>query len=219
MKIIILIIIFNIILCLSSKCTERKSLNLRGIFDKNKEKSYAKNISQEIVNISYLYGDDDIRGVIKNRLGDSVYISPAVPFIPELFDEVATAALEEAKAGKPALIPVNLGSHWTALAIRKKSCGKIIILYNDSMGDSYTNGSESSHYITKLKQIEANLEVFDLQVHQQTDGTSCGAYTSENLIAFAKLDDDKLTAEAAKAVLGTIINAQELRNKQILDYC
>ena len=70
--------------------------------------TFASNINPDIANINYWYGDDDIRGVIANRLGDRVYVAPAMPNSPELINDVAASALNEARAGKPALIPVNL---------------------------------------------------------------------------------------------------------------
>ena len=63
---------------------------------------YAADINHEIANIGYWYSDDDIRGVITNRLTGKIYIAPAVPNAPELINDVAAAALGEARAGKPA---------------------------------------------------------------------------------------------------------------------
>lgn len=105
--------------------------------------SYTAKANSQIANISYWYADDDIRAVIKRRLGDSVYIAPAVPNNSELIRASAAAALLEAQAGKPALIPVNLSNnHWTGIAIRTKLDGNIIVFYNDSFGTSV--GGESS---------------------------------------------------------------------------
>ena len=56
----------------------------------------AVNINPEIANINYWYADDDIRGVIANRLGNSAYVAPAVPNSPALINDVAAAALNEA---------------------------------------------------------------------------------------------------------------------------
>ncbi|MDP5110654.1 MAG: hypothetical protein NWP47_04655, partial [Rickettsiaceae bacterium] len=56
----------------------------------------ATNINPEIANINYWYADDDIRGVIANRLGNSAYIAPAVPN-SALINDVAAAALNEAR--------------------------------------------------------------------------------------------------------------------------
>jgi len=55
--------------------------------------SYAVDINPEIANINYWYGDDDIRGILNNRLGDRVYVAPAVPNVPALIHDVAEAAI------------------------------------------------------------------------------------------------------------------------------
>ena len=177
----------------------------------------AVNINPEIANINYWYGDDDIRGVVANRLGDRVYIAPAVPNSPSLINDVASAALNEAMAGKSALIPVNLnGNHWTALAIRTKASGDIVVFYNDSFGSSVGgNSSESGQYIEAIRRIVPNAEIIDLQVHQQNDGSSCGAFTAENLIALSMLDQKDLTAEAARDVLKDITDAKAIRIMQL----
>jgi len=114
---------------------------------------YGININPEIANIGYWYDDQDIREVITNRLGDRVYIAPAVPNAPALINDVVTAALSEAKTGRPVLIPVNLnGNHWTALAIRTKANGDIVVFYNDSFGSPVGgNASESGQYIGAIR--------------------------------------------------------------------
>jgi len=175
--------------------------------------SYAVNINPEVTNIGYWYDDDDIRNIITNRLGDKVYIAPAVPNVPALIKDVAEAAIFEARSGKPALIPVNLnGNHWTSIAIRAKNNGDIIVFYNDSFGSSIGGiGSESGQYIAAIKQILPNAQIIDLQVHQQNDGSSCGVFTAENLIALGLLDDVDLTPEAAKALLGAIRDGRGIR--------
>ena len=50
--------------------------------------SYTAEANSQIGNISYWYDDTDIRNVIRNRLGDSVYIAPAVPSNTELIKDV-----------------------------------------------------------------------------------------------------------------------------------
>ena len=111
--------------------------------------TYAANINPEIANIGYWYDDSDVRGVIANRLAGKVYIAPAMPNSPELIKDVATAALLEARAGKSALIPVNLNNnHWTGIAIRTKASGDIVVFYNDSFGSGFgSTTSESGRYI------------------------------------------------------------------------
>jgi len=175
--------------------------------------SYTAEANSQIANISYWYGDDDIRAVIKSRLGDSVYIAPAVPSNTELIKDVVAAALLEAQAGKPALIPVNLSNnHWTGIAIRRKLDGNIILFYNDSFGTPVGGvNSESGQYIEAIKKILPTSEIVDLRVHQQNDGSSCGAFTAENLIALAGLSQVNLTPEAARELLSKINDARTIR--------
>jgi len=178
---------------------------------------FASNINPAIANINYWYADDDIRGVITNRLGSRAYIAPAVPNSPELIRDVANSAVNEARSGKAALIPVNLnGSHWTAIAIRAKTNGDLVVFYNDSFGSSVggTN-SESGQYIEAIRLIVPTAQIIDLQVHQQNDGSSCGAFTAENLIALAILDQNTLTPEAARALLAKINDARAIRALQL----
>jgi len=179
--------------------------------------SYAININPEIGNIGYWYDDSDVRGIITNRLGDKVYIAPAVPYEPALINDVVVASLGEARAGRPALIPVNLNNnHWTALAIRAKGNGDIVVFYNDSFGSSIGgNTSESGQYIETIRRLAPNAQIIDLQVHQQNDGSSCGAFTAENLIALSLLDQTNLTLEVAREVLRTITDAKAIRTLQL----
>ena len=177
----------------------------------------ATKINPEIANIGYWYNDSDVRGVIANRLGNAVYVAPAVPNSPSLINDVASAALNEAMAGKPALIPVNLNdNHWTALAIRTKNNGDIVVFYNDSFGSSLGGATtESGMYIEAIKKLVPNAEIIDLQVHQQNDGSSCGAFTAENLIALSMLDQNDLTSDAAREVLKDITDAKAIRILQL----
>jgi len=178
---------------------------------------FASRVNPQIANISYWYDDSDIRGVIKSRLGDSVYIAPAVPNNSELIRDAAAAALAEVQAGKPALIPVNLSNnHWTGIAIRMKVDGNIIVFYNDSFGTPVGGASsESGQYIAAIKRILPTAEIVDLRVHQQNDGSSCGAFTAENLIALAGLNQVNLTPEAARELLAKINDARTIRILQL----
>ena len=177
----------------------------------------ATKINPEIANIGYWYDDSDVRGVIANRLGNAVYVAPAVPNSPSLINDVASAALNEARAGLPALIPVNLnGNHWTALAIRTKVNGDVVVFYNDSFGSSLGGATtESGMYIEAIKKLVPNAEIIDLQVHQQNDSSSCGAFTAENLIALSMLDQNDLTSDAAREVLKDITDAKAIRILQL----
>lgn len=171
--------------------------------------SYTAEANSQIANISYWYDDSDIRNVIRNRLGDSVYIAPAIPSNTELIKDVVAAALLEAQTGKPALIPVNLNNnHWTGIVIRTKLDG----IYNDSFGIPIGGVStQSGQYIEAIKKILPTSEIVDLKVHQQNDGSSCGAFTAENLIALAGLSQVNLTPEAARELLRKINDARTIR--------
>jgi len=58
-------------------------------------------------------------------------------------------------------------------------------------------------------------EIVDLRVHQQNDGSSCGAFTAENLIALAGLNQVNLTPEAARELLANINDARTIRILQL----
>ena len=174
-------------------------------------------INPEIANISYWYGDEDIRAVLGSRLGTSAYTAPSAHNDEELIREIAANAILEAEHGKPALIPVNLNnSHWVALALRRNYNGDLIVFFNDSLGGGVGSvDSESGKYIAAIRQIFPEVKVIDLMVHQQNDGSSCGAFTAENLIALANLDVSSLTAESARAVLSGITDAKAIRLLQL----
>lgn len=171
--------------------------------------SFAVDVNPEVANIGYWYGggygDEDIRNVLTNRLGSRAYIAPAVLHAPDLIIDVARNAIIEARANKPALIPVSLNNnHWTAPAIRTKTNGDIVVFFNDSLGGGLgSTNTESGQYIATIKQIVPNAEIIDLQVHQQDDGSSFGA--------LAGLDPSSLTSENAKQLLATIKDAKAIR--------
>ena len=97
-----------------------------------------------------------------------------------------------------------------------KASGDIVVFYNDSFGSSVGgNTSESGQYIEAIRRIVPNAQIIDLQVHQQNDGSSCGAFTAENLIVLSMLDQANLTAEEARAVLAGITDAKAIRTLQL----
>ena len=72
-----------------------------------------------LIQSNYWYGDDDIRAVIKSRVGDSVYIAPALSFESrELFSDIARSSVEESKTTGGALIPINFDKLTIAALIR-----------------------------------------------------------------------------------------------------
>ena len=166
-----------------------------------------------LIQSGYWYGDDDIRAVIKSRVGDTAYIAPALPFESrELVSDIVRSSVAESKTLGSALIPINFGnSHWAALAIKAGSDGRIKVIYNDSFGSPIASTSNGALVAQILKEIDPTIELIDLQVRQQSDGSSCGAFTAENLITIGALDISNMSVEELRNVLRQINNAPAIR--------
>lgn len=168
-----------------------------------------------LVDFSYWYQDEDIRAILKNRLDENtVYVAPALPFeSQDLVEDIIRDSVNEAKAKGAALVPINFGnSHWTALAIKCTNAGIIKVIYNDSLAIPIGGRANSALLANILQQIDPTIQIVDLQVHQQTDGSSCGAFTAENLIKIAELDVSNLTDDQLRAVLASINDSGAIRN-------
>ena len=128
-----------------------------------------------LVDAGYLYADEDIRAILKNRLDENqVYVAPALPFESQvLVTDIVRDSVNEARTRGAALIPINFeGAHWTALAIKRTNAGTIKVIYNDSVGSPIGGRNNSALLANILQQIDPTIEIIDLQVHQQRDGTS-----------------------------------------------
>jgi hypothetical protein len=168
-----------------------------------------------LVQANYWYHDDDIRTILQNRLDTaSNYIAPALPFESQvLLTDVIRASVNEARNLGTALVPVNFNnSHWAALAIKRTSAGTIKVIYNDSLGSPIGGKANGQLLQDILQQIDPTIQIVDLQVHQQKDGSSCGAFTAENLIKIAELDVSNLSDAELRAVLASINDAAAIRN-------
>jgi hypothetical protein len=168
-----------------------------------------------LIDSGYLYADEDIRAVLKNRLDENnVYVAPALPFeSQDLVTDIIRDSVNEARVKGTSLVPINFGNvHWTALAIKRTNTGTIKVIYNDSVGSPISGRANSALLANILQHIDPTIQIVDLQVHQQTDGTSCGAYTAENLIKIAELDVSNLTDDQLRSVLASINDAGALRN-------
>ena len=166
-----------------------------------------------LIQSSYWYEDEDIRAVIKSRVGDSAYIAPALPFeSTELVSDIVRSSVAESKTLGSALIPINFGnSHWAALAIKAGRDGRIRVIYNDSFGSPIASTSNGALVAQILKEIDPTIELIDLQVRQQSDGSSCGAFTAENLITIGALDISNMSVEELRNALRQINNAPAIR--------
>jgi hypothetical protein len=168
-----------------------------------------------LVDTGYLYADEDIRAILKHRLDENnVYVAPALPFESrDLVTDIIRDSVNEARTRGAALVPINFGNvHWAGLAIKRTNAGTIKVIYNDSVGSPISGRANSALLANILQQIDPTIQIVDLQVHQQTDGTSCGAYTTENLIKIAELDVSNLTDDQLRSVLASINDAGSIRN-------
>ena len=166
-----------------------------------------------LIQSGYWYADDDIRAVIKSRVGDSAYIAPALPFESrELVSDIVRSSVAESRATGSALIPINFGnSHWAALAIKATDDGRIRVIYNDSFGSPIASTSNGALVAQILTEIDPTIELIDLQVRQQSDGSSCGAFTAENLITIGTLDISNMSVDELRNVLRQINDATAIR--------
>ena len=191
----------------------------------------------KVVDLSHLYEDDDILKVLGNRVGNnpSIHIVPPISKAEDGFiDFMAQSCIDNiekiANQGIPVqdikvLIPNfygdskdekgNVIGHWTAAVIRKDKSGAATLYYNDPAGNRYNPDPKTLlEKIIRLMKVElGDIPIRDLQVRQQSDDTSCGAFTAEDLVVLAEMNGDELTLESARALLSNITNAQMLRNK------
>lgn len=166
-----------------------------------------------LIQNGYWYGDDDIRAVIKSRVGDNAYIAPALPYESrELVRDIIRSSIAESRLHGSALIPINFGNnHWAALAIKANNDGSIKVIYNDSLGNPLASNLNSTLVVQTLREIDPTIELIDLQVRQQSDGSSCGAFTAENLITIGGLDVSNMSPEELRNVLRRIKDAAAIR--------
>lgn len=168
-----------------------------------------------LIQAGYWYHDDDIRAVLKSRLDQAnSYVAPALPFESrDLLTGIVRNAVNEARNKGTALIPVNFSNtHWAALVIKRTNAGALKIIYNDSFGSPIDGKANSRLLRDIIRQIDHTIEIVDLQVCQQSDGSSCGAFTAENLIKIAELDVSNLSNDQLKELLTAINDATSIRN-------
>ena len=202
----------------ATNITDKKYSSSIGVDSRAQFTGGGEAINPRIAEAGYWYEDQDIRGVLKNRLGGSVHIAPALPFeSKELVKDIVTYSINEAKQGRPALIPVNLNNnHWVALIIRADREGNLKILFNDSLGGALPSTSNTALLVETIKNLEPTASIIDLQVRQQSDGSSCGAFTTENLITLAELDLSNMSEAQIRALLAKITDSGAIRLSHLL---
>ncbi len=167
----------------------------------------------------YLYYDEDIRTILQTRLdARTTYVAPALPFESQALirDIIRDAANSIPNVGNAAVIPINFGNaHWAALAIKRNANGSLRAIYTDSTGGAL-NGHGANATLLRNELQRLVIQITDLQLHQQSDGSSCGAFTAENLIKIAELDLSGLTDNQIRNALASINNATAIRNSHFL---
>jgi len=199
--------------------------------------SFSGPFPTNVVDPNYLYENDDISQVLANRLGNNPNIHIVQPVkidlegvvdtnVDAIVDDLMSPVKNIVNQDIKIVIPNFYGNssdengtvigHWTAAVIRQDQEGIAKVYYNDPTGNPYQDNSQTllEKIIVFMKdKLDAILPIVDLQVHQQRDGTSCGAFTAEDLVVLAEMNGDELTFESARALLANIQNAQALRNK------
>lgn len=166
----------------------------------------------KFADMSYLYADDDIEKLVRSNLSSSNSYAAISPNTDGhgLTPAIVQNSINESRAtGVPAVIIVSIGgSHWTALVIHSNPAGGGVAYYNNPTGNPAA-GSTMTHARTVLN--AAGFRFADLQVKQQTDSTSCGAYTVENLIKLAQIDPSTMTDDQIRAILAQYNDAKAIR--------
>lgn len=193
----------------------------------------------KVVDLNYLYEEDDMLQVLQNRVGHNPSIYIVLP-IAEIESDSTKDLMAQACINNVIKI-VNQGipvqdikvlisnfygnnrdengyvvGHWTAAVIRKDKSGSTTLYYNDPTGNPYNPDPKTLlAKIIRLMRgvVGGDISIRDLQVHQQSDAVSCGAFTAEDLVVLAEMNDNELTLESAKALLSNITDAQMLRNQ------
>ena len=170
-------------------------------------KNFKHITNTEIRDISHWYTDSEIRDILKLSYGKTVYIASALPMhSPEVSYLILQDSINEALNGSQVLMPVNLyGIHWAGLSILKISSCDLIILFNDPLGASI-----DISLTTMIHRIDKTIVIYDFQVVQQYDDSSCGPITVTNLAIFAELGSTCDIAQI-RSKLATTYDIENLR--------
>jgi hypothetical protein len=110
-------------------------------------------------------------------------------------------------------------AHWTGAVLKKLGNNDYTAYYNDPLGNAYTAaGSQNGHADVFFREVEKGLptlRVVDFHLQQQTDGTSCGPLTVENMIELARAPEGRTDAQLRTLLTKfSDLSYLELRNAQ-----
>ena len=185
---------------------------------------YKQSIPKNLLDSKEGYESHDITAVLVKRVNPNINIAGSINIGSDdkrATDEVKAVIAKiraEAKNNHNSTLVVtydlNVGNHghFTALAIVPDDNGNIKVIYNDPLNTALASKKGYQNLKTALKALGPNVEIIDLQIKLQQDGTSCGAFTAETLAVLAELDLHNLSEAEIRAKIAKIgSNAKALR--------
>ena len=171
----------------------------------------ASNLTERIeempnsVNMHYEYDDIDINNLLLLRaqeVGLNLPITVLMPPLDNMGNQIIEQLHEEGRryqervlaqeiepVARTILVPINLNNiHWVGLVIRLNERSQVLqIQYIDPLGDSTFESSIPEEIRRSLSGVYGSgIRIENLMLLRQTDGTSCGVLTVENLIRAAQ---------------------------------
>lgn len=149
------------------------------------------------VNTNYLYTNDDIQAILTSRVKNypQVYVLAAAQInhgvpgnqVSDVVRQFIQANPRESGM-RQLLLPVQNQNHWVGLLIRMNgNCIEQIHYYDSLADDSNRNLQIIKQDLIQARMMDVHSDcIFKRQALQQTDGTSCGVLTIENLYCALK---------------------------------
>lgn len=105
-------------------------------------------------------------------------------------------------------------NHWVTFVIRERPDGSYMAFYADSFGHPINDDNESGLFRDEFVGRLPGIDIIEIHIKQQTDGSSCGAYAIANAIAFVAIPDTDLTIKAGEAAIRAVARKTALRLRQ-----
>ena len=172
--------------------------------------------SSKEINLQYQYEDHDIQAILSSRVEELYATKPplkpvhVLAAVDDIVDGQLTQRLRQEiedhnndDKTRILLIPCNLGNfHWVGILVDFKDNGEIErAIYIDSI---IGNNKPAKNLKDQLQLVYSNCNLKVHKLLQQSDATSCGSYTIENLL---------LAVQHKKA--GALIGATEIRGQHL----
>jgi hypothetical protein len=132
-------------------------------------------------------------------------VSEGDKFSPKDIFEEELAKAKKLEEGKAMLVPVVSKGHCVAGMFRKKN-GKLQFVYNDPEGRPMSSNGVLQGWFDENRE---DVEVVDLQIHQQSDNHNCSVYSISNLLKMAANKDAE--TEDLREKLAEKVDPKKLR--------